>query len=251
MTLLKPISIWAVAHKWPSRLLIILSFIMLSFLGVITGLLFDSLNISLSSLVLLASLIVCVGTWIIYPFKKERLNSIDKQKLYALHKSCDLVLISVTFIMFVYFGNHQTTPFNSTVLQASAVNTSSTPGDSSKTYHSIAEFKKMMKDENGKSLKWKERKKLMKTQIKAIKNSNLSEGGKIALIILTVLVAIGLAILVAGLACSLSCSGSEAAAVLIAIIGYGAIVFLTILVIRSIVKKERRDRAKAESSTSQ
>ena len=252
MTSLKPISIWAKEHKWSSRIIIILSFLLLNFLGIITGLLFDSLEIAFSPFFIIGAMAMFLLIWFIYPVKSKSTFSVDKQKFYVFQKTCDLVLVGVTFIMFVYFGNHQTSPFNSSLFSASATNLSSSPGDSSKIHRSVADFKKMMKDENGKQLKWKERKKLMKTRIKEIKkDSSLSEGGKVALIILTILVAIGLAILLAALACSISCSGSEAAAVLVAIVGYGALVFLTILVIRSIVKKGKRDKAKAESATNQ
>ena len=248
---MKQLSIWAKEHKWASRFIIVLSFISLSFLGMITGLLFDSLDMSLPFFILPGVVFICLLTWIIYPFKKNSADKMNKQKSYVFQKSCDGVLIGLTFIMFVYFGNHQTTPFHSSLFPASAVNTSSLPGDSSKTYLSIAEFKKTMKNENGKPLKWKERKKLMKTQIKAIKNADsLSEGVKVLLIILTVLVAVFLGIGVAALSCSLSCSGSEAAAVIVGIVGYAGIIFLTVLVIKSL-RKSRRDKAKAESATPQ
>ena len=183
--------------------------------------------------------------WLKYPVRTNPALTKGKKDRYILQKTCDLLLISATFIMFTYFGNRQVSPFSTSLFAASTFSTISQPGDSSKTYKSIADFKKMMKDENGKMLKWKERKKLMKAQIREIKKDNsISEGGKVALIILTVLVALGLAILVAALSCSLSCSGSEAAAVIVGIIGYGAIVFLTIVVIRSIIRNARKEKAK-------
>jgi hypothetical protein len=127
----------------------------------------------------------------------------------------------------------------------SSANTFSVPKDSTKTYKSLEEFKKMMKDENGKPLKLKERKKLLKQQIRAIKNADdMSDGGKVALIILCVLLAIVLAYGVAALSCSLSCSGAEGAAVVVAILGAAGIVFLTIFLIRGIVRKSKKSKSK-------
>jgi len=253
MTQMKQLSFWAKKHKWASRFLIIFSFIALNILGIVTGFLFNELNVTFSSTLLFLTILICFIAWGKYPMKRNATVANEKKRIYILQKTCDLLLIGATFIMFVYFGNRQVSPFTPSLLTASIVTTSSLPGDSSKGYKSMDEFKKMMKDENGKTLKWKERKKLMKTQIKQIKKDNsMSEGGKVALIILTVLVAIGLGMLIAALSCSLSCSGSEAAAVLVAVVGYAGLIFLTILVIRSIVRQTKKDKAnetKPESET--
>jgi hypothetical protein len=122
---------------------------------------------------------------------------------------------------------------------ASAV--TSLPKDSTKAYKTADEFKRSLYDENGKVLKWKERKKLLKQQVKAIKKDNtLSDGGKVGLIILCVLLALALAYGVAALSCSLSCSGSEGAAVAVAILGLGGIILLTFFLIRGIVRKSKK-----------
>jgi hypothetical protein len=115
------------------------------------------------------------------------------------------------------------------------------PGDSSLTsYKSIREFSASIRDKEGKLLKWKERKNLLKEQVRSIKKADtLSEGGKAGLIVLSVLVAIGLLALVAGLACNLSCNGSEGAAALVGIGGTALIIFLLFLVIKGI-KKNRK-----------
>jgi hypothetical protein len=116
------------------------------------------------------------------------------------------------------------------------------PKDSTiKSYKSIAEFRALMKDETGKPLKWKEKKKLLKEQIRAIKkDKDVSNAGKVALIILSIAVALGLLYLIAALACDLSCSGSEGAATVLMIGGAGLIVFLFILALRAILGKKKR-----------
>lgn len=244
MTQIKQLSYWAKNHKWSSRFIIVSSIIIMNVLGIVTGLLFNSLNVSFSSLVLFFTVLIFLLAWIKYPTRKKTTNASEKDRSYIIQKSCDMVLIGTTFIMFVYFGNRQTSPVNFFALTSSA-NTFSVPKDSSKNYRSLDEFKKMMSDENGKPLKLKERKKLLKKQIKAIKNADdMSTGGKIALITLCVLLALVLAYGVAALACSLSCSGAEGAAVVVAILGFGGVILLTVFLIRSILRKSKKNKLK-------
>jgi membrane protein implicated in regulation of membrane protease activity len=245
MTQIRQLSHWAKKHKWASRFIIVVSFIIMNVLGIVTGFLFDSLHVTFSSLILFATVLIFLLAWSKYPSKEKRRNPISKDRSYILQKSCDMVLMVCTFVMFVFFGNQHTSPVNYLVSNASAATKFSPPKDSTKGYKSVDEFKKMMKDENGKTLKWKERKKLLKKQIKGIKKADdLSDGGKVLLIILCVLLALVLAYGVAGLACSLSCAGSEGAAVVVAILGLAGIVLLTIFLIRGIVRKSKKDKTK-------
>lgn len=238
MTNFKQLSFWAREHKWSSRFIIVFSFIIMNMLGIITGLLFSDLNVIFSAWFILLSMFVFGITWLKYPAKRQN-------NTYAFRKTCDVVLISSTFLMFMYFGNRQVMPISSSVFSASAVTSSSLPKDSTKTYKSLEEFKKSLQDENGKPLKFKERKKLLKQQIKAIKkDKTMSDGGKVGLIILCVLLALILAYGVAALSCSLSCSGSEGAAVVVAVLGLAGIALLTFFLIRSIVRKSRKEKEK-------
>lgn len=244
MTQIKQLSFWAKKHKWASRFIIVLSFITMNVLGIITGYLFNSLDVTFSSLVLFSTILIFLFAWFQYPSRKKTTTAFEKGRSYIIQKTCDLALIGSTFILFVFFGNRQTSPLNYFVVTSSA-NTFSIPKDSSKTYKSPDEFKKMMSDKNGKPLKLKERKKLLKQQIKAIKKADdMSPGGKIALISLCILLALVLAYGVAALACSLSCSGAEGAAVVVAILGFGGVILLTVFLIRSIVRKARKDKSK-------
>ena len=128
------------------------------------------------------------------------------------------------------------------VLNATALTNSTSPKDSSaKTYKSIATFSASLKNENGKTLKWKERKKLLNEQIKGIKSANdMSEGGKIALIFLSVIVALALLYLVAALACEVWCTGSAAAALLVLLGGTALVIFLLVITIRGINGKKKK-----------
>ena len=148
--------------------------------------------------------------------------------------------------MIVYFGNQPNKVFNNSTSVNATIPATSFPSDSTiKTYKTIAAFKASLKDETGKSLKLKEKKKLLKEQVGAIKkDNNLSNGAKVALIILSIVAALGLLYVVAALSCSLSCGGSEGAAVLVMIGGAGLIAFLLIMAIRAILGKKKKTKKK-------
>lgn len=240
MTKFKKLSFWARDHKWSSRFIIVFSFIIMNFLGVITGMLFNELDINFPRWFMLLSIVGFSFAWLQYPTSRQ-----DHIGTYVLRKTSDAVLIGTTFFMFLYFGNRQVMPISSSIFSASAVIPTSVPKDSTKNYKSLEDFKKSLQDKNGKPLKWKERKKLLKEQVKAIKkDKTMSDGGKVGLIILCVLLAVILAYGVAALSCSLSCSGSEGAAVVVAILGLAGIALLTFFLIRSIVRKSKKEKIK-------
>ena len=68
----------------------------------------------------------------------------------------------------------------------------------------------------------------------------MKTGWKIALLILTILVAAGLIYLFLVLGCSIACSGSEALAWVVIILGPAAVIFGAIKLIRHISGKKRR-----------
>ncbi len=240
---MKKISYWARTHKWSARILIIASFIFLNGFGILIGILLSDLNISIPA----TDMLICCSIYLIgiaaYPSKKEKGKKISPNAFYVKQKSCDLILAASSFFMFIYVSNQPEVLFQQfSILKASVNIPFSLPKDSvNKTYKSIKDFSASMKDENGKPLKWKERKKLLKEQIHGIKKSNdLSDGAKVALMVLSVMVALGLLILVASLACDLSCSGSDAAAILVGVGGTALIVFLLIIAIRAINGKKKK-----------
>ncbi len=72
-----------------------------------------------------------------------------------------------------------------------------------------------------------------------------TKGERTALIVLSILIALGLLSLVAALSCNLSCSGSEGGAAVVAILGTGLIIFLLV----KIIKRINRGKPKEETST--
>ena len=240
---MKKISLWAKNHKRLSRLIIVVSFILLTALGIATGILLTDIGVSIPSAVMLAFICTYFTGLVAYPAKYLKGKKLNAAAFYVRQKSCDVLLAASTFCMIVYFSNRPAEIFNySTPLHAALPVSSKPPTDSTvKTYKTIAAFSASLKDENGKFLKWKEKKKLLKEQIRAVKKDNdMSAGAKVGLIFLSVLVALGLLYLVGALACGLSCNGSEGAAVAVMIGGVGLTVFLLIIVIRAILGRKKK-----------
>ncbi len=239
---MKKISLWANRHPWTSRIIIIVSFLVLNVLGFTTGWLLLDSGIYLPFMALLSFALIYATGFIFYPFKNKNGKYRMTVSVYIRQKTCGMLLAGSAFFMCIYAGNQREILFRSSFpfSQAVAGNTIIPVKSPVKTYKTIPAFYKSMKDDHGKMLSWKERKKLLKEQVKAIKHTReISNGGKTALIILSILVALGLIGLVAALSCNLSCEGSGAAAVIVGIGGTGLIIFLLFLAIRGILGKKK------------
>lgn len=246
---MRKISLWAKNHKGPARFTFAISLLLLGGIAIITGVLLHEIAVLVSPGILLAFAGVYFAAAIAYPKRTEKKKNPVSPGFYRQQKTCDWLLAASTFCMVLYIGNQPAQLAISTApLQAAHPVGTSVPTDSTiKTYKTIASFTASLKDENGKSLKWKEKKKLLKEQIRAVKKAgDLSKGAKVALIILSVLVALGLLFLVAALACDLSCGGSGFGAVLVALGGVGLTIFLFILALRAISGRKRQPKKTAE-----
>ena len=242
---MKKISRWAKDHKVSARLIIIFSFILLTLLGIITGALLNNVGVSISSGTLFIVIAVYLVAVIAYPSKSLKGKKLTAAVFYTRQKTCDLLLAASTFCMIVFLSNRPEKLFSYTTPLSAAIPVKATfPKDSTvKSYKPIAAFSASLKDETGKSLKWKERKKLLKEQISAIKKDNdMSKGAKLALIILSVAIALGLLYAVAALACNISCGGSEAGAIVVMVGGAAVVTFLLIIAIKSITGKKKKPK---------
>lgn len=232
---MKKISLWAKAHPQQTRIYIVVSYLLLNVLGIVIGQLLNLLSIELPILLLNSSILVFIICGLAYPSKNKKEN-------YIFRKTCDSVLISTTFLMIVFAGNRYgglTGLFTATSYH-NQVQATSIKDSTKRSYTSLEAFKLSMKDKDGKMLKWKERRKLLKSQVKAIKNSDdLTDAGKVALTIGCVIVALGLLYLVAAGACSLSCSGAEGGAILLGLGGLALVIVLFVIAMKAIYKKKK------------
>ena len=236
---MRNISVWAKQHPWHARIIIVISFLLLGTIGILSGHMLGNLGVSLPLLFLLCFAAVYAFAFISYPRKKEK-----GMAYYRKQKTCDLLLAGSTFFMILFLGNHPERVFRyPSPFSAAMASIPVNPGDSMQhSYKPISVFAKSMKGEDGKLLKWKERKKLLKEQVNAIKKSGgMSQKAQTGLIILSVIVALGLLALVGALACNISCNGSEVAAVIVGVGGAALIIFLLILVIRKLSGKRKKE----------
>ena len=246
---MKKISYWAKKHKSQARIVIVASFIFLNTLAFFTGHFLNQLGIVFSPGILFGCFFIFLIALIAYPLKKRNETKLNQLAYYHLQKSCDFILAASTFCIIVCLSNSPERLFQFYPQIKAFVITSPSKDSTVKNYKSISDFYTSLIDGKGNSLKWKERKKLLKEQVREIKkDNNTSKGEKTALIILSALVAAGLLFLVAGLSCSLSCSGSDAAAAIVGIGGTALVIFLLVLAIRAINGKKRKDKMATEDA---
>jgi len=249
---MRKLSFWARHHKQAARLIIILSFILLTLITYYSGTWLNDLGVMLPETTLLIAVLFYFAGVIVYPHRSGFHKRATTKSFYNRQKTGDFLLAASTFGMIVCISNNSNPAATYFPFLQAATNAKSTlPGDSTvKNYKSFLKFSSSMKNEEGKMLKWKERKKLLKEQVNGIKRSTeLSKGEKTALIILSVLVALGLIFLVTSLACSLSCNGAEGAAILVGIGGTAVVIFLLVLAIRGITGKKKKPVEKPGSDT--
>lgn len=169
-------------------------------MGIVTGRMLDDLNFMIPSLFLYFFLATSITGFIVYPSKKIKGVVIRREAFYIRQKSCDFVMVVSAFFLAVYGANHfDRFRLNYSAISAAIpVNTSVPIGSSTSNFKSIEAFKASLKNKGGKTLRWSERRKLLKTQLKEIRKSDdLPVAAKIALTIACVLVAVGISTLVA------------------------------------------------------
>ena len=237
---MKKISYWAKAHKTQARIIIIISFLILNGIAFLTGYLFRKIGINLLPEFLFVSFLLYFIAFIAYPSKNKKGTRFSPSSFYMIQKSCDFVLVASTFCIYMQISNCPAS-LNKLYPQAKAFVITHQKDSVAKNYKNINDFTLLLKDKSGNWLKWKERKKLLKEQVREIKkDKDLSRGDKTLLIILSVIVASGLFFLVLALSCNLSCAGSDAAAAIVGIGGTALIIFLLIIILRSINGKHRK-----------
>lgn len=239
---MRKLSAWGRAHKRAARIIIILSFIVLNITGLLTGSLLSGSGVHFPAWLQTLPVILFLLAVAAYPFRHLKNRLVSARKYYTWQKSCDFVLALSAFGLMLGLGNSPDTQVR-WLNKSFAARPAISYRDSLHPYQSLKVFNASMRDANGNLLKWKERKKMLKTQVKAIKKADeLSEGAKITLIILSVLVALGLLLLVASLACELSCNGSDGAAILVGLGGAGLVVLLFLVALRAIEGRKRKKK---------
>jgi hypothetical protein len=247
---MRKISFWAKQHRYAARILIVSSFFLLTLLGIAAGKMLLQNGIEVSLFVTAAFPLIYFAGLLIYPQKALKGAGLKAMAFYYRQKTADFLLAASTVGMIVCISNRPEIITKQSFNLNAAVPSVPLADSSFKPFKTIAAFSASLKDESGKKIKGKERKKLLREQLMAIKKAEgMSKGAKIALTILSILVAVGLLGLVVALACDLSCSGAEGAAGLVLFGGSALVIFLTILAIRGINGRKKKRRKKEEEVT--
>lgn len=242
---MKKIAFWAKSHRWPARTLIITSFLVLNVLGYFAGRNLNELGIRLPSFFLILLITIFAIPFLMYPGRNTQQPGTQRNRSFRFRKTLDLTLATTGFLMMVFVANRPGS-LSFFISRGYAVSTSH-PGPGDSTFHlykSPQAFAASLKNAQGERLAKKERRTLLKAQIRNIKKSDeLSQSAKAGLIALSILIAAGLLYLVASLSCSLSCSGYDGLAVLTALGGTTLVVVLLLAVIRGINRKNKKKKA--------
>jgi len=229
---MRSLSLWAKYHPVYARTIIVISRCILICLGYFLGMQLLENGIALSPLLLylLIGLFFIAGAT--YPLRKP--GNYHKRKFY------DLVVACCGFFMVVCGAYQLNAPVS--IYQAAQATTIEKP----LPYKYDAAKKLLEQFKAGEKTKFTAKeKRIIKKEFnyqllqyaKAKITGNKSSGEQVGLIILACIAAVGLLFLVMSLACTLSCNGSDAAAVVVGVLGLAAIIWGLIAVIRGINKK--------------
>ena len=240
---MKHLSIWAKKNPRKARLIIIVSHVLILLLAWFTGSNISGLSETLPGYLKIIFVLVFIIAAFSYPVKKDL--SIAKSGFsYAKQKTCDFLLALSTFGMVTGIAASGEVSFGSlSPLYAntpSAINSNKKDPTAEQILASLKYRDKSTLTRLEKRILKAEFKKQLKIWTLAKISGNKEEGGNAGLLILAIVGAVGLFYLVAALSCSLSCNGSDAAAIVVLILGTAAIVLGLLAVIRSLKRKRKR-----------
>jgi hypothetical protein len=228
------LSLWGRHHVWPARFLIVASYLLLNLLGWALGEQLALNGIYLTQVHFYLGAVLVLIPFFAYPSKQRKR---DYKHFYAFQKTCDGLLVAGTFVLILCLAQPRSLPQPWMGVPAGATEVV-TPVPTQPVVQKKSVFRKAANT----AIRWlgvdkAVQKKIQKNAQRLMyEYKRSSTGGKIALIFLTVLVAAALGILVLSLSCSLSCNGSDAAAILVGVLGMGLIIFLSVKVIQRITR---------------
>lgn len=233
---MRSLSVWARHHIAYARIIIIISRCLLIYIAYFLGTQVAQSGINLSPLWIYFFIILFFITCATYPLGKAA-------KTYKKRKLFDFIISASGFFMMLCWvcGLNQSTAVYETAHAAVL------PGDtslykSSQAKNLIESFQKGEKTKftaKEKRIIKKEFNHQLLQYAKSKVTGNTSTADQVALIILACIAAVGLFYLVAALACTISCNGSDAAAIVVLVLGTAAIIWGLVVIIRSILRKKR------------
>ena len=235
------LSYWAKLHPVSARILIVISRCCLFVIAWFLGQQLIAAGIELSQLCIYLLILIFFTACAAYPGFRSVKN-------YVWRKTCDGVVATSGFLMVICFSAQLNTPIH--VYEPAGATVPVTPPG-----YRYPEAQKLLEQfKSGEKTKFSAKeKRIIKEEFKfqlirygkAKITGNKKEGSDAVYIILACIAAAGLLMLVLSIACGLSCNGSDAAAVVVGVLGTAAVIWGLIAVINRIkrgppaVKKEQ------------
>jgi hypothetical protein len=230
---MKKIARWASRHIFAARVLIIVFQIVVALLAIILANQLSEQNIHFTLPWMYIAITLFIVLFISYP------RTISNPRThFGKQKTFDFLLVAIGFFLVTLLTDQLNQPFNSSSPVNAATFVKNPPAyknpEAEKLLTAFKSGEKTKFTAREKRILKKEFKYQLKTYALEKITGNNSDATQTALIILTIVVAVGLFLLIASLACEVSCSGSDAGAILIVVLGTAGIVWATLAIIRAI-----------------
>ena len=238
---MRKISVWAKRHRSEAIACIVAMKLILAVIAFYLGSLLSELNINIPFPAFIITMVVLLTAALLYPSPLRR-ATLSKKQFYLWQKSCDFAVAACSFAMITTLVNSDGAVTGTPFSFASNVTVSTTP-TAEEILASLQYRDKSTLTRHEKRILKEEFKKQIKVYAVAKIKGNNDGAGKALLIALTIIGAVGLLYLVAALACTLACNGSDAAAVIVAILGAAAVIWLTVVIIQRISRGPKKEEA--------
>lgn len=238
---MKTLSHWAKNHPISARWILAFGHIFTLLNGLLLGSLLYLNDLSIPPFVMGFCMILIGAAYLAYPFREARSGFFRYS--YGKQKTMDFVFVAAAALLIstatCQFAYETPAPTATTVSQLQiypVVERGPSPQEeqiqrpSQRTLKaSIRAQKQLIKQEL----------RTLKAEWKQAKDSGGQGVAKVLLILLTIVVALALAYIIAALACAVACNGNDALAVGLLLAGWTGIIFLSVVVIRGILRMGR------------
>lgn len=233
---MRNVSTWASLHPWTARFLIIFLYLPLNLAGIVLGDLLFDMGLEFHSFVLYGACLVALVVIVYYP---SRRYAIFQKNYYVKRKAADFLLLFSTVCMIAFTGNH----FNTGKTFSLITHAGGLP--SSGSYHASAEITTVQPKKPVKKIGQK--KQLRKKVVSFIKNLRKkyktdSDGTRILLIFLAVIVLAATVLTLLVLVCAIGCGGAEAIAYILLTLGVALGIFLTFLIFKRLSRNHPKNQ---------